>query len=129
MDDPGRDQGKQPRSWQQWNQVHGQAGAIYGQYPPLVNAVKPQGQWQVYDIFFEAPKFEEEKLVRPAYLTVMLNGVLVQNHRQLAGPTGARAPVYRAGTPAAPIMLQDHGNRIRFRNIWVRELPEDVSHR
>lgn len=107
----------------------GQAGAIYGQYPPLVNAVKPQGQWQVYDIFFEAPKFEEEKLVRPAYLTVMLNGVLVQNHRQLAGPTGARAPVYRAGTPAAPIMLQDHGNRIRFRNIWVRELPEDVSHR
>lgn len=102
----------------------GQAGAIYGQYPPLVNAVRQPGQWQSYDIFFQAPKFEDERLVRPAAMTVVHNGVLVQMHRVLPGPTGAREPKYSPLQPAAPIMLQDHGNKIRFRNIWLRSLPD-----
>lgn len=102
----------------------GQAGAIYGQYPPLVNAVRKPGQWQTYDIFFKAPEFESEKLVRPASMTVVHNGVLVQLHRELPGPTGARLPEYTPLQPAAPIMLQDHGNRIRFRNIWIRSLAD-----
>ena len=100
----------------------GQAGAIYGQYPPLVNASRKPGEWQVYDIFFEAPKFEIEKLVRPASVTVVHNGVLVQLHRELPGATGAREPKYEPSPPQVPIMLQDHGNRIRYRNIWIREL-------
>ncbi len=100
----------------------GQAGSIYGQYPPMVNAVRKQGEWQAYDIFFEAPVFENDKLVRPASVTLLHNGVLVQLHRELAGPTGAREPKYTPMQPAAPLMLQDHGNKIRYRNIWIRPL-------
>ncbi len=102
----------------------GQAGSIYGQYPPMVNAVRKPGQWQSYDIFFQAPKFEDDKLIRSASMTVLHNGVLVQLHRVLPGPTGAREPKYSPLQPAAPIMLQDHGNRIRFRNIWLRTLAD-----
>jgi hypothetical protein len=100
----------------------GQAGSLYGQYPPLVSAVRPPGEWQSFDIFFEAPLSEEEKLIRPAFVTVIHNGVLVHHHRELAGATGARAPVYPVMAPAAPLMLQDHGNPVRFRNIWIRQL-------
>ncbi len=100
----------------------GQAASIYGQYPPLVNAVRPQGEWQTYDIIFEAPLYEEGKKVRPPVATVLHNGILVQHHRELVGPTGLRGSASEEVPPAAPISLQDHGNRIRFRNIWVREL-------
>lgn len=102
----------------------GQAASIYGQYPPLVNAMRPQGEWQAYDIVFEAPTYEAGKLKRPPFVTVFHNGVLVQNHRELTGPTGLRGGGSEEVPPAAPITLQDHGNRIRFRNIWVRELPQ-----
>ncbi len=102
----------------------GSAGSIYGQYPPLVNASLPPGKWQVYDVVYTAPLFDGEgKLASPAYMTVFHNGVLIQNHVQLTGPTSwlERAP-YRVHPPKQPISLQDHGNPVRFRNIWVREL-------
>lgn len=102
----------------------GQAGSIYGQYPPLVNAVRRPGEWQTYEIFFEAPIFEDDKLKRPATVTLLHNGVLVQLHRELAGPTGARLPKYTTLQPAAPIMLQDHGNKVRYRNIWIRPVAQ-----
>jgi Domain of Unknown Function (DUF1080) len=100
----------------------GQAASIYGQYPPLVNASREQGQWQTYEIFFEAPKYEGVKLLKAPNMTVIHNGILVQLHRELTGPTGLRGNAKEEVPPVAPIMLQDHGNRIRFRNIWIREL-------
>jgi len=102
----------------------GSAGSVYGQYPPLVNASLPPGQWQTYDVLYKAPLFDADgKLSSPAYLTVFHNGVLIQNHVELTGPTSwlERAP-YRAHPAKQPISLQDHGNPVRFRNIWVREL-------
>jgi hypothetical protein len=102
----------------------GQAAAIYGQYPPLVNASRPPGQWQSYDILFRAPRFDAGgQLLAPARATVFHNGVLVQNDVALTGPTAnQRRPPYAAHAERLPIMLQDHGNPMRFRNIWVREL-------
>jgi hypothetical protein len=101
----------------------GQAGAIYGQFPPLVNPARKPGEWQAYDIVFEAPRFENERLVRPAYLTVFLNGVLLHHRRELMGPTVHRAlPRYTAHPESAPIVLQDHQQPVRYRNIWVRRL-------
>jgi hypothetical protein len=101
----------------------GQAASIYGQYPPEVNVSRQPGEWQSYDIIFEMPRFEEDKLVSPGYLTVLHNGVLVHHRRELAGVTGMRSPGrYRPHPPGGPIMLQDHGNPVRFRNIWVRRL-------
>jgi len=102
----------------------GSAGAVYGQYPPLVNASLPPGQWQTYDIVYTAPRFDEaDELRAPARLTVFQNGVLIQNNVQLTGPTSwlERAP-YRAHPEKQPISLQDHGHPVRYRNIWVREL-------
>lgn len=103
--------------------VNGQAGSVYKQYAPLVNASKPPGEWQAYDIVFEAPRFDAEgRLLRPAYLTLFHNGVLVQNHVEIKGGTTNRGgPVYEAHGDA-PLALQDHGDRVSFRNIWVREL-------
>lgn len=99
----------------------GQAGAIYGQWPPLVNATRPPGQWQSYDIIFEAPRFQGNKLVRPAYVTVLLNGVLLHDHQQIMGPTVHRALAHYAPQPAEDsLLLQDHGNPVRYRNIWIR---------
>ncbi len=108
----------------------GQAAAMYGQHPPLVNASRGPGQWQTYDIVFEAPRFTSEgELVRPAYVTVFHNGVLVQNHQSFIGATVHRAvATYHPDSfedpthPVGPIKLQDHGNPMRFRNIWVRPL-------
>lgn len=101
----------------------GQAGAIYGQWPPLVNAVRKPGEWQVYDIVFNAPKFEGEKAVEPAYFTVFLNGVLLHNHKASMGPMVYRHVAHYTPHPAEePLMLQNHGNAVRFRNIWVRRL-------
>ncbi len=102
----------------------GQAAAIYGQYPPLVNASRPSGKWQTYDIIYTAPRFDAEgKVLSPVHLTVFHNGVLVQNNVDLVGPTSwlQRAP-YEPHPEKTPIALQDHGNPVRYRNIWVREL-------
>lgn len=102
----------------------GQAASIYKQSPPFVNASRGPGEWQSYDIVFEAPRFDDQGNVdRPAYVTVFHNGVLVQNHLELQGGTFYnRPPSYEAHADKLPISLQDHGNPVRFRNIWVREL-------
>ena len=102
----------------------GQAGAVYGQYPPLVNASRPPGEWQTYDIVFHGPRFDAGgKLLRPARMTVIFNGVLVQDNVVLTGPTAHQTrPPYAAHPEKLPISLQDHGNPMRFRNIWVREI-------
>ena len=101
----------------------GQAGAIYGQFPPLVNASRGPGQWQTYDIVFTAPRFRDGQLDAPAFLTVLHNGVLIQNHRALLGATKHRQlGAYTAHGPAGPLRLQDHGDPVRYRNIWVRPL-------
>ena len=102
----------------------GQAAAIYGQTPPLVNATRKPGEWQTYDIIFIAPRFDEDgSLKSPAVVTVLHNGVLVHHARKILGSTSHRkAPTYKKHPTKGPIQLQDHGNKIRFRNIWVREL-------
>jgi len=107
----------------------GQAGAIYKQTPPAVNAMRPPGQWNSYDIFWTAPRFEEDgSLASPAYITVMHNGVLILNHFELKGDTPFnRPPKYSKHAPVGPISLQDHGDPIRFRNIWVREFKPVVG--
>jgi Domain of Unknown Function (DUF1080) len=101
----------------------GTTGAIYGQYPPLVNACRRPGEWQTYDIVWLAPRFEGERLVTPAYATVILNGVVVQYHRELlGGTTHRRLSPYTPHPPTGPLKLQDHRNPTRFRNIWYRPL-------
>jgi len=102
----------------------GQASALYGQYPPLVNATRPPGEWQVYDIVFRRPRFAADgSLLTPARVTVIHNGVLVQDNVVLTGPTGHHArPPYEAHEDQLPISLQDHDHPVRFRNIWLREL-------
>jgi Domain of Unknown Function (DUF1080) len=103
--------------------ANGQAGAIYKQHIPLVNASRPAGAWQSYDILFTAPRFDANGAVSaPARMTVFHNGVLIQNNVTLAGPTVFRgAPAYEAHGDA-PLLLQDHGHEVRFRNIWLRRL-------
>jgi hypothetical protein len=101
----------------------GQAAAIYGVQPPLVNACRGPGEWQSFDIFFEAPIFEEGELVSPARTTVIHNGVLVQHHAEFLGAsTYRKLPVYSPHPPTGPLLLQDHWCPIHFRNIWVRPL-------
>ena len=111
-------------SYENLTYADGQAGAIYGEYPPLVNAAKKPGEWQTYDIVFEAPKFSGATLVAPAYVTVIWNGVLVQHRRAVMGPTSpTRTPhQYTAHEAELPIMLQDHAHPVRYRNIWIRKL-------
>ncbi|MEL6895562.1 MAG: DUF1080 domain-containing protein, partial [Planctomycetota bacterium] len=107
----------------------GQAGAIYKQTPPQVNAMRPPGEWNTYDIFWTAPRFNEDKTLQsPATITAIHNGVLILNHFVLAGDTPyTRPPKYIAHKPTGPIRLQDHGNPVRFRNIWVRPLKPAVG--
>jgi hypothetical protein len=101
----------------------GACGAIYGQTPPLVEATRPPGQWQTYDIIFYAPRFAGGKLVAPARVTVILNGILVQHNQEIYGETGHRKlPAYTKKISAGPLTLGGHGCPIRFRNIWVRRL-------
>jgi hypothetical protein len=101
----------------------GAATAMYGQTPPLVNACRKPGEWQTYDIIFNAPNFEDGKLVRPASMTVFHNGVLTQNHTELLGATAHKQVAkYSAHPDKLPIRLQDHGDPVRFRNIWIRPL-------
>jgi hypothetical protein len=116
-------------SYENVTYADGQAGAIYGQYPPRVNVTAQPGEWNAYDIEFRAPRFAPDGTVRePARMTVHHNGVLIHDDRPLLGPTShrVRAP-YEAHAEALPIALQDHGSRVRFRNIWVRPLPATSS--
>jgi hypothetical protein len=101
----------------------GTTGAIYGQFPPLVNACRKPGAWQCYDIVWIAPRFENEKLVTPARVTVILNGILLHHDQVLQGPTQhKKLAEYKPHGPTAPLRLQDHGDLVRFRNIWFRPL-------
>jgi 3-keto-disaccharide hydrolase len=111
-------------SWENKTYPDGQAGALYGQYPPEVNASRPPGEWQAYDIVFRAPRFDADgRVTLPARLSVFHNGVLVQDARELTGPTAHKArPAYKAHAARLPIGLQDHDHPVRYRNIWVRDL-------
>lgn len=101
----------------------GQAGAVYGQTPPQVNASRLPGQWQVYDVMWTAPRFKDGQLQSPAYITVIHNGVVVQNHTQVIGAVAHRnLAKYVPHEAASAFRLQDHGDRVRYRNIWVRPL-------
>jgi hypothetical protein len=105
----------------------GMVGGVYGQYPPLVNAAAPPGTWSAYDIIFRAPKYADGKVAKPARVTVLLNGVVVQDGVELLGPTThKKLTEYPSEHPEkGPIRLQDHGQPVKFRNIWVRELKEN----
>ena len=108
----------------------GQASAMYGQHPPLVNASRPPGEWQTYDIVFTAPRFTPSGTVeKPAVVTVLHNGIVVHNAVPFWGPTShRRIEPYTPDTAKGPISLQDHGNPVRYRNIWIRRItPESGS--
>ncbi|GAG48336.1 unnamed protein product, partial [marine sediment metagenome] len=99
----------------------GQCGAVYDQYPPLVNACRPPGEWQAFDIIFHPPVFDGEgNKTSNGTVTVLQNGVLIQDHVELLGST--TASMQGEGPGAGPLYLQDHGSPVRYRNIWVRPL-------
>jgi hypothetical protein len=101
----------------------GQTAALYGQSPPLVNACRRPGEWQSLDIVFQAPRFDGEKLVRAARASVFHNGVLVHHAQEFLGATSHRTVArYSAHAGRLPLKLQDHGNPVRFRNVWVRPI-------
>ncbi len=117
-------------SYQNDTYADGQAAAVYAEYPPMYNASRPPGEWQSYDIFFRRPRFDPKgALLRPARLTLLHNGVLVQDNVELTGPNSwlTNAP-YKAHADRLPFSLQDHSNPVRFRNIWARELIEQPVH-
>ena len=118
-------------SYENVTYADGQAASMYGQNPPLVNACLPPGEWQTYDIIFHRPRFAEDgSLQKAATMTVIQNGVLVQDHFELWGPTNwLKFGEYAAHADKLPISLQDHGNPVRFRNIWVRELREQPRYK
>jgi len=103
---------------------HGQAGAVYKQYAPLVNVCRKPGEWQAYDIIYHAPRFDSDgELLRPGTVTILQNGVLIQDHVDIMGPTARPGkPKYEAHPLKQPLALQDHNNPVRFRNMWIREL-------
>ena len=113
-------------SYQSTTYVDGQAGAIYGQSPPQVNACRKPGEWQTYDIVFHRPHFDESgTCTKPATITVLHNGVLVQDHHTIWGAVAhKKVAAYRKHGDKGPIGLQDHGHPVRFRNIWIRDIPD-----
>jgi hypothetical protein len=103
----------------------GTVGGIYGQYPPLANSLRAPGEWNTFDIVWECPVFEGDELVEPPYVTVILNGVVLQNRKALRGPTNHKVITpWEAHAATGPLRLQDHGDLVRFRNIWVRDLGD-----
>lgn len=102
----------------------GSAAAVYGQFPPLVNACSAPGDWHAFDIVFEAPAFDAGQLKTPAYVTVLHNGLLAHHRQALLGPTAHRAlaDYSEPHDPEGPLVLQDHGDPVRFRNIWMRRI-------
>ena len=116
-------------SYQADTYADGQAGAIYGQFPPLFNASRPPGQWQSYDVAFRRPRFDTSgRLVEPARVTLFNNGVVVQNNEEPIGPTSwLKWLPYEDQGDRGPISLQDHDHPVRYRNIWLRELPERAA--
>ena len=112
-------------SYQNPTYANGSSGALYGRYAPLVNASRPPEEWQTYDIIFEAPVFDGDKLVRPVYFTVFHNGVMLHNHKESLGPMVFRQVAhYTPHEPTASLMLQNHNNPVHYRNIWVRPVGE-----
>ena len=113
-------------SYENRTYADGQAAAVYGQYPPLVNVSRPPGEWQSYDIVFHRPRFDASgKVTSPARMTVLHNGVLVQDNVVLSGPTAhQRRPPYAKHEDRLPMSLQDHGTKVRYRNIWIRDLEQ-----
>jgi hypothetical protein len=110
-------------SWNNPTYADGQAGSIYGQWPPMVSPIRKPGEWHTYDILFEAPRFEGGKLVKPAYATVLLNGVAVHHHQEIVGRMAHRVVgTYAPHANEEPLGLQDHDTAVRYRNIWVRPL-------
>lgn len=111
-------------SYENETYANGQAGSMYKQLIPLVNASRPPGEWQSYDIVFTAPRFNEDGTLKsPATITVFHNGLIIQNHAVLKGPcVYIGTPYYFKHPEKLPLLLQDHGNKVRFRNIWIREL-------
>lgn len=103
----------------------GQCGAVYGQAPPLVNVTRPPGEWQTYDIIFRAARFDEDgKRTKPASFTVFHNGVMIHDHFRLEkGDT--TASMWKEGPGDGPVYLQDHGSKVRYRNIWLRKLAPE----
>jgi hypothetical protein len=101
----------------------GGAGGIYGVYPPMVNPCLPEGEWNTFDFVFEAPKFEADKLVKPAFITLFFNGIMVHNRAQLLGSTSMNPiAVYQPHAPELPLQLQGHSGPAWYRNIWVRRI-------
>lgn len=116
-------------SFENQTYADGQAGALYGRSKPLVNASRGPGEWQTYDIIFHRPRFDKDgKVIKRATFTVLHNGVLIQDHTVLSGGTGWDGPHsasdYKAHGDKGPISMQDHGNPVRFRNIWIRPLKD-----
>ena len=110
--------------WNNPTYADGQAAAIYGQWPPLANPGRRPGEWNVYDIVFEAPRLDGDKVLKPAIITVFFNGVLVQNHKESMGPMIYRQVAHYVAQPAEDsLMLQNHNDPVRYRNIWVRRVP------
>jgi hypothetical protein len=109
--------------WNNLTYADGQAGSIYGQWPPLVNTSRKPGEWQTYDIIFEAPRFESGKLTKPAYSTVLHNGVLLHHHQAHIGSMRHRqVGVYEPHGPEEPLQLQHHRDPVRYRNVWIRRV-------
>lgn len=113
-------------SYENVTYADGQAAALYGQFPPLVNASLPPGMWQTYDIVFHRPQFAEDgKVLKPATMTIFHNGVLVQDHRELRGTTAHHSPgQYEKHGDKEPLRIQNHGNPVHFRSIWLRPLDD-----
>lgn len=112
-------------NWDNPTYPDGTVGGIYGQYPPLANSIRKPGEWNAYDIIWEGPIFDGETLVKPAYATVLFNGVVLHHHKELQGPTQHRILAeYKAHPAEGPLELQDHGDLVRFRNIWFRAIGQ-----